>query len=97
MKSNEVFELLVRRKLDNLREVDLGLERGVRLLVEAVARALPLEPFVNLEQVTKVRSIFISTFLNYNLFTLLSLTKIFFHQVIYFLASVKQNMMQENI
>ena len=65
MKSNEVFELLVRRKLDNLREVDLGLERGVRLLVEAVARALPLEPFVNLEQVTKVRSVFIST-LNFN-------------------------------
>ena len=71
MKSNEVFELLVRRKLDNLREVDLGLERGVRLLVEAVARALPLEPFVNLEQVKQKYAVF--------LYLLLILTKIFLH------------------
>ena len=71
MKSNEVFELLVRGKLDNLREVDLGLERGVRLLVEAVARALPLEPFVNLEQVKQKYEVF--------LYLLLILTKIFLH------------------
>ena len=48
VKSDEVLELLVRGQLHNLRKVDLGLERGVGLLVHAVPGALPLEPFVNL-------------------------------------------------
>lgn len=48
MKSNEVLEFLVLGQLDNIREVYLGLERGVRLFVQTVPGALPLKPFVNL-------------------------------------------------
>ena len=48
MKSNEVLEFLVLGQLDNIREVYLGLERGVRLLVQTVPGALPLKPLVNL-------------------------------------------------
>ena len=50
VKGNEVLEFLVWGQLHDLREVDLGLEGGVRLLVQAVPRALPLKPLVNLKK-----------------------------------------------
>ena len=52
MKSNEVLEFLVWGQLHDLRKVDLGLEGGVRLLVHAVPRALPLKPLVDLRKGT---------------------------------------------
>ena len=50
VKGNEVLEFLVRGQLHDLREIYLGLEGGVRLLVQAVPRALPLKPLVNLRK-----------------------------------------------
>ena len=48
MKCNEVLEFLVRWQLNNVREVYLGLEGGVCLLVQTVPGSLPLKPLVNL-------------------------------------------------
>ena len=52
MKSDEVIEFLVWGQLHDLREVNLGLEGGIRLLVQAVPRTLPLKPLVNLKKWT---------------------------------------------